>query len=257
MRWIGVAAVVVVLAGCGPEDAAGPAGDGDDPVGQALGDTEWVLTDGVPTVEGYPITLRVEDSRVGGTAACNSYGGDVTVSGDRIEVHELAWTEMGCPEPGVHDSEAAYLDALQAVERYERTDGQLVLSGPDVELRFEAAPPVEDASLTGTDWQLESLLAGAGPDAAASSVMAEATLRLDGDGALHATDGCNDLGGRWETDDDVLRVSDVVTTDVGCPTLDAQTQHVRDVLLGEPTVALDGRRLVLTAGDRGLEYRAP
>jgi len=39
--------------------------------------------------------------------------------------------------------------------RYEHTEGQLVLLGPGVELRFDAAEPAEDAPMTGTEWRLE------------------------------------------------------------------------------------------------------
>jgi heat shock protein HslJ len=250
-RIAAVLAVAVVLAACGGGEVTGP---GEAPAG--LDGTEWVLVAGVPMVDGYPITLRVEDGRVGGIAACNSYGGDVVVSGDRLEVTDVARTEMGCPEPGVHDSESAFLDALLAVDRYERTQAQLVLLGPGVELRFDPVAPEPDAALTGTPWRLESLLSGAGPDGTASSTMADATLRLDDDGTFHASDGCNDLDGRWVLEGDTLRLLEVITTDMACPGIDQQVEHVHEVLLGEPTVTLEGRRLVLAVPERALDYRA-
>lgn len=258
MRWIAATAVLVMLAGCatseptdtGPEDGSEP---------EALAGTEWVLAEGVPVVAGYPITLRVEDGEVRGTAACNTYSATVVITGDALEIGDIAVTEMGCPEPGVHDSEAAYLGALQAVERYEHEAGRLLLSGPGVELRFEAATPVEDAPLTGTDWQLESLVTGSGPDGTVSSTMADATLRLDDDGTMRAFDGCNELAGRWVLGDDgVLVVSEVVTTDVACPSLADQVEHISEVLVeATPVVTVEGARLVLTAGERALDFRAP
>ncbi len=140
MRWsrttttLLLAAVLAVLgAACGEQVSIG-SGAG------ALDGTAWELVEGVPMVEGYPITLRVDDGEVGGTAACNSYGGSVDVDGDRFVVGDIMQTEMGCPEEGVHDSEAAYLSALRSVERYEQPDDRLVLLGTDVELHFE---PVE------------------------------------------------------------------------------------------------------------------
>lgn len=250
-----MAGLLVVLVGCGADGPVGPAGE--DAGDGALEGTEWVLVDGSPMVEGYPITMRVEGGEISGRAACNSYGGTVDVARDTIAVGDLARTEMGCPDPGVHDSESAYLEALQAVERYEATGGELVLFGAGNELRFEEAAPVEDAELTGTDWQLESLVTGTGPDGAASSTMADATLRLDDDGSFSATDGCNDLGGRWAIEGEVLELSDVVTTDVACPPLERQVEHVHEVLFGAPTLDLEERRLTLTAGDRALDYRAP
>jgi len=175
MWWIVGAAVLVVLAGCGTETPTGPS-PGTEPAADELEETEWVLAEGVPLVEGYPITLRIGDGEGGGTAACNSYGGTLSVVGDRIEIGELGHTEMACSEPGVHESESAYLQALQAVERYEHTEGQLMLLGPGVELRFDTVEPSEDAPLTGTGWRLESLISGTGPEGTVSSTMAGATL---------------------------------------------------------------------------------
>jgi heat shock protein HslJ len=241
-----------VLTGCGdPGTATGPEADGD---GVASG--EWILVDGVPMVEGYPITLRITDGEVGGTAACNSYGGEVRSVGDTFEVGDLARTEMGCPAAGVHDSESAYLDALMVVERQAREGEQLVLSGPDVELRFDPVAPEPDAALGGTQWRLESLVSGHGPDGSVSSTMAAAALRLDDDGTFAASDGCNDQNGRWELDGEVLRLSEVVTTDVACPDLQQQTEHVHQVLFGDPATELEGRSLTLVSGDLGLQYRA-
>lgn len=143
---------LVVLAGCGADGTTGLAGEGpgDD---TALEGTEWVLVEGVPIVEGHPITLGFEDGRIGGTAACNSYGGAVEVTEDTITIGEIVATEIGCPAPGVHDSESAYFQALHAVERHEHTEDELVLTGAETELRFDAAAVVEDAELTGTEWQ--------------------------------------------------------------------------------------------------------
>lgn len=258
MRWTALTAVLaLVLVACGSSEpgGSGPAA-GIEPADELVG-MDWVLVEGVPMVEGYPITLRIADGQVAGTAACNSYGGAVEVTDGRIAVGDIAHTQMGCAEPGVHDSESAFLDLLQTVERYERAGDQLLLVAPDIALRFDPVAPVEDAVLTGTDWQLDSLVTGTGPDGTASSTMAEATLRLDEDGTFTASDGCNDLDGRWALEGDVLMTSEVITTDVACPPIAQQVEHVGAVLLGEPAVALEGRSLLLTAGDRALGYRPP
>lgn len=251
MRGIALTVALLSLVACGPEEVGSSGFEGG-----PGGPSEWLLVDGVPTVEGYPITLRLEDGRVGGVAACNNYGGDAVVADGRFEVGDLVVTGMGCPEPGVHDSEAAYAETLLAVERYEFQDGQLVLLGPDTELRFDPVQPPEDAALTGTDWQLNSLVMGDGPEAVVSSTMAHGWLRLDDDGTFSAHDGCNELAGGWSLEGDELHLVDVTTTDIGCPDLDQQTNHVVDVLTGQPAVEIGGRRLQLTAIELGLEYRA-
>ena len=69
--------------------------------------------------------------------------------------------------------------ALGRVERYELGDGELVLSGPSLRLRFEREPPVPTQELVGTDWELDTLLAGE----VASTPSAPARLRLEEDGS--------------------------------------------------------------------------
>lgn len=245
--------LVLGLTACGTEQLA-PGGEGPEPDAELSG--EWELVDGVEVVKGHPITLRVEGGEVGGVAACNSYGGTVTIDGDRFSVGDIARTEMGCPAPGVHESERAYLDALLVVERYERDGEQLVLRGPDVQLRFDQVPPEEGAPLTGTEWQLESLMSGDGPDGAVSSTMAPAWLRLDDDRSFTGFDGCNELFGSWTLDGDVLHLGEVGTTDMACPDIQQQATHVLDVLTGEPAVEHEGRRLRLSIPGQGLDYRA-
>jgi heat shock protein HslJ len=128
------AALLVTTAACG--GGPGTAADTDDPGG------DWVLVEGthggepVPIVDGYDITLSVDDEQWGGTAACNSYGATGTVDGDRLELDELHATEMACEEEGVMDSESAYLAAVAQVDRYRRDGGVLTLVGDGVELTY-------------------------------------------------------------------------------------------------------------------------
>src|SRR5574338_274080 len=115
-----VLAAVLLLAAC----AGGPgaSGSGTSP---AL-DGDWVLVAGagrdgaIPLVDGADITLSIGGTTVNGRAACNQYGGTVTVSGTAIRFSDMASTEMACAEP-VMASEAA---------------------------------------LTGTQWRLETLISG-------------------------------------------------------------------------------------------------
>lgn len=122
---------------------------------QRLG--HWLLDSGtldgadIVMVDGHPITMTLDGSRVGGRAACNSYGGSYTIdeSGAFTIVDGLAVTEMWCGRADGDDtvmrSEAAFLTALQKVDKAELTGSGLVLTGGGAELRFvvdEAAGPL-------------------------------------------------------------------------------------------------------------------
>jgi len=91
----------------------------------------------IPLVEDAPVTLTVDDEDWGGTAACNQYGGTVTLDGDRLEVREVLQTEMACANGTVMRSERAYLDAFMTVDRFAHDGDRLVLHGDEVELVFE------------------------------------------------------------------------------------------------------------------------
>jgi len=109
--------------------------------GPVVGD--WVLAggtiDGVdaPVLEDHRITMTITGSRIGGTAACNSYGGELAMRGDGLHLENLAQTEMACAEPAMA-AESAYLAALARVREIGRDGQALVARGDGVELRFDA-----------------------------------------------------------------------------------------------------------------------
>lgn len=263
-RWLVAASLALLVgaaAGCGGGD--GVQIGGGEGTGGPTGD--WVLVEGehdggeVPIVEGHDITLSVEEERWGGTAACNSYDATVSVDGDRLEIEGLMVTEMACMDDGVMDSESAYLAAFGAVDRYVEEPGGLTLEdgAQDVVLRFEEVPAEPDAAFEDTEWRVESLLEGTGPDASVASVQGEATIVFWQDGLLVVEDGCRSMEASWEPTDDGVRIGDLGYADVACPELEQQVEHVRDVLDGEVETALEGGTLRLVAPDgRGLDLRA-
>lgn len=132
MRLRALAAVVLVLVlpmlGCTASDDAT----------QLQGPT-WrsVEMRGEPVTEDPPVTATfAADDTVAGSSGCNRYTGPATVTGDRLEVGPLASTMMACEPATVMDREAAYLQALESADRWERdgdrlrvrdTDGTVVL----------------------------------------------------------------------------------------------------------------------------------
>lgn len=289
-----VMTVALSAAACGgsvdPGSPGSPGGDGrdgdvgdgrdGDPVADApIG--SWQLVDTDPPIEvpeGSRVTLSVEEDseenggqlRVGGTAACNHYGGTLRVDGDAWEVTELFQTEMACEPPAAMEAERAYLEALGTVDTWSRSDDTLRLAGGDVALTFELLPEVPTASLTGTTWEVDGFVQGTGDDGAVSSGVAgvePATVRLDDDGTIELFTGCRDFVGQWTTAGD-----EVVLTSFGQAegsrgvdadgqlTCDEQSEaQERDVLAvveSGMVAEIDGRRLTLRNGEVGLVLRA-
>ncbi|MEX2550787.1 MAG: META domain-containing protein [Nitriliruptoraceae bacterium] len=271
------AITALLLTACG--GATGPTapvveGDGTttDPAGS------WVLVQALPEID-VPGDARVtmdvvadgDAWQVGGTSACNAYGGRVSTDGGTWSAEGFGQTDMGCDEPRMA-AERAYLDALAEVAAWARPSAdELVLTGPDVELRFDALPPVPTADLTATIWVLDGLMTGTGPEATTASPAAaadDATLRLESDGTVEASTGCRTFSGEWiETGDEVLfttfgqrddspNVADDGTTTCS-PDVVEQENHVLSALGDGFRAEVDGLQLTLISRDGlGLTYRA-
>jgi heat shock protein HslJ len=246
----------VLLAGCLMGSGCGgpAAGSVPDPTG------EWELVQlwRGSTVEPEPVggraTLDVGDGTVSGTAYCNRYSGTFRLDGDALAVEGLGSTEMACPTE-LMTAEAAYLEALGGVERLGSSDGYLVLTGPDVELRFRTVPPVPTSELAGTRWVLETLLDG---EVASSTTGRPAELELATDGTFTGSTGCRGISGSWSLDGDVVRVTGFAASSTGCaPDVAAQDGQVAGVLAEAFQVSVTGDSLTVTGPDGlGLVYRA-
>lgn len=245
----------LLLAGC--LLAAGCGGSATGTVPDPTGEWELVQLWRGSTVEPEPVggraTLEVGDGTVSGTAYCNRYSGTFRLDRDALVVEGLGSTEMGC-EPELMTAEAAYLEALGGVERLGSSDGYLVLTGPDVELRFRPVTPVPTSELTGTRWVLETLLDG---EVASSTTGGAAELELADDGTFTGSTGCRGISGSWSLDGDVVRVTGFTADPTGCAVdVAAQDGQVADVLADAFQVTVSGDSLTVTGGNGlGLVYR--
>ena len=249
-RSLAVGALSLLLVGCSLIPGA---------VNAAL-DGEWQLQAGtnqgaaIPIAAAHPITLTIDGADVGGTSACNHYGGKLEVSGTTLKFSDLGGTEMACLDGDVMASEAAYLAALPRVATAARDGDSLVLSGPDVELRFTRLQPVPNADLVGPLWTLDSLISGQ----VASSVIGAPTFQLKADGTLAASTGCRDLTGRYTVSGSKVQVTFDPYDLIACAEpMGSQDTHVMRVLGATDgfTVVVQGNAMTLTAGDLGLGYR--
>lgn len=220
---------------------------------------EWLLQAGtnqgaaIPIVAGSKITLKVDGTQAGGSAACNLYGGTIQIDGSAIAISALSMTEMACPEPQMA-SESAYLAALPRVTTATRNGNSLTLAGPQVELRFALVPEAANANLIGTTWIVESLISG---EAVSSTVGERVTLEFSGGGRLAASTGCRDVTGAYEVDGGQVQVTLDPYDLIGCvEELGAQDAHILEVLSNGFGISIEGDRLTLMAGDKGIGYRA-
>jgi len=220
----------------------------------------WQLTSGrtdageVPILDDHPITLTITGDEIGGTAACNRYGGRLAVRDGRLTIDNLAMTAMGCEGP-VAASEAAYTGALVMVTTIRREDEELVLSGPAAELRFSQLPPPPTAELVDTTWVLETIFVG---DVASAPMGDPAMLELRSDGTFGGSTGCRPFDGAWIERGEQIQAHTMAMGDVVCPgDLEQQDSHVVSVI-GDgfvPTIE-DDLLTLIDPGGVGLVYRA-
>jgi heat shock protein HslJ len=223
----------------------------------------WRLTSGrvdgraVAMVEDWPITLTVEGSSISGTAGCNGYGarlvgrnGAIGVDGDGI-----ASSAMACEPDAVMDAEAAYLAALGTLTAITVDGDELVVTGPDVELRFEAVPPVNTAALVGTRWVLETIVVG---DVAQPVVGEPATLEMGDDGTVTGSTGCRSFTGTWTEADGRILLTSMAMDGSECPAALVDQDNLVVSLVGDgfrPTIEGDMLTLVDPGSLSGV-YRA-
>ncbi|MGI9623005.1 MAG: META domain-containing protein [Acidimicrobiales bacterium] len=242
----------------GPEPADQDGSDDGPQPGPGIAGTSWLLLEGVgadgevPLVPGWPITLTFESDRLGGTAACNGYGGTYTVDGNSLNINELSYTEMGC-EPAVMVSEAAYLSVLGQVTELRLDDNWLVLSGPGGQLVFgrDSAAPI--AEVMDRVWALETW--GISTDSSGVPAVGPGWLRLGSDGSVEGNTGCRALEGNY-----IVAGASIVFTDFGAsgncaPSLRDQDNAVVTVL-GDGFVAeaSGGSLVTRSQGDEALSF---
>jgi len=219
----------------------------------------WQLEQGtvrgepIPILDTHRITLVVEAPTAGGIAACNHYGGSLTVAGDEVVFSALSQTEMGCDPPHSMEAEQRYLTGLGLVHTGVREGETLVLTGVGVELRFKLQPPVPEAALVDTEWTLDSLIDGE----VASSTAGDARLQLRSDGTFTGSTGCRDLTGRYTVYGDTIQVTEMAADGDCPPELADQDGRVIGVIEGPFTVAIEGNTLTITSsGNQGLVFHS-
>ncbi len=127
-----MAAIFVLLAACGGGNT-----QSEDP----LAGTSWRLLfyRKSTVLDGTETTITFEDGLLNGNAGCNSYFGAYQVDDQKLTADQLGSTEMFCMEPeGLMEQEAFFLETLGDAQRYELTDGRLMIFRSDGEaLTFE------------------------------------------------------------------------------------------------------------------------
>ncbi len=192
---VGVALFMVLpallaLTACGSEDTQTPADPNQlDLVGQTFLSNDVRVSDQpYPLVKGSQLRLSFEDGAIGASAGCNSMSGDARWSTGTLTIdgQSLAMTEMGCDEP-LMQQDTWFADILTSKPTLLQDDTTLTLTSDDTVIVFtDEEVVVPDASLTGTPWKLDSIIAGDAASSVPEGVTSTITFGDDGQGRSRA-----------------------------------------------------------------------
>jgi heat shock protein HslJ len=209
-----------------------------------------------PLAPGTSITMAFTPTDVSGNAGCNHYGGTYRIENGLLRADNLGMTAMGCdPERDAQDVWLLRLLGSKPAISLIGTD--LTLTSGSIVITLRDREIVEpDSELVGTTWQLDGVIAGD----AVSSLPAEpiATLVFRADGTIEVNTGCNRGSGTWSAVAGGIDLGPVLLTKMACQKDPATLESaVLGVLEADSiAAAIEGPRLTLQAGGRGLILRA-
>jgi len=108
-----------------------------------LGGTAWkmIKLNGKDAKTSKIVSITFEGEEVSGSGGCNRYGGGVSKDMDgNIEFGMLFSTRMYCREDGISDQESLYLKALDDVETYFISGGNLFMANAEGDVILEFTP---------------------------------------------------------------------------------------------------------------------
>jgi heat shock protein HslJ len=86
----------------------------------------------VSPISGTTLTVRFDNSAIGGNAGCNSFNGSYSVSGSNISIGSLGTGMSICDTPtGIMEQEADFLRALQSSTSFQFDADRLTLRRAD------------------------------------------------------------------------------------------------------------------------------
>ncbi|WP_458315618.1 META domain-containing protein [Mycolicibacterium brisbanense] len=244
-------AAALVLAGCSSTAGADSAAS---PEGRTF---VSVAVDGEQIPGGGPLTVGFDGDRISTFAGCNHGSGTAELADGRI-VTQLASTMMACPPP-LGDADAWVSKFFQAGPSWSLADDTLTLQSPTATVTLKDRKVVDpDRPLTGTTWQVQSVVS---PDAVSTSAALERsrpTLTIATDGAVTGSTGCNRFTGHAQINGSTIEFGPLATTEMACVGEIGDVEHaVLRVLSNTVRSAIDADQLRLTRDDGyGLILRA-
>jgi heat shock protein HslJ len=176
-----------------------------------LSGTRWLLQSmhSQELLEGTAITLKITERGISGFSGCNLYSTVQfnTQPKNRIEINEVANTDMSCPTVLLEEQEKEYINTLPKATNYRRSGKNLFMLDEQgsILLQYRLLPKFEanPEGLIGKTWRLNDA------DGMEGYELEPFTLRFDGS-TFGGTTSCRDYEGTYRTDEDIVAVTILV-----------------------------------------------
>ena len=252
MRSFAIACSALAIVGCAHAQNAAA-----DP--QALAGRTFISTgvEGDQIPGGGPLTVTFDDGRISTFAGCNRGSGVADLSGGHITT-QLATTMMACTAP-LGDSDAWMAAFFAATPSWALAGDTLTLRTGSATVALKDKKVVDpDRPLTGTTWQVQSLVSHQGVTTSAALEQAKPTLIIAPDGAVTGSTGCNRFNGHATISGATVELGPLAVTRKACGgDVNEIEQAMMRVLNGRVTYSIDADQMKLTRDDGyGLVLRA-
>jgi len=216
--------------------------------GTSLEGTRWTLTSYaqggrfVPVGPEAGVTLEFTQNRIGGQTGCNSFGGNYTQDGNRLQMGSLVQTLMACPDEAQNRLERTYLQALSQVRSFRLKGNALRLNDETGRTLLVFAKARPQAILG--EWAVTALNTG---NAIASVEPGSRPTLTFGPKNIGGNTGCNQYTARYTMENFSLQVEAVLSTKRACPSeaLAGQETALLRALEKVASFRIVGKRLTL------------
>jgi heat shock protein HslJ len=216
----------------------------------------FISADGFDLVgDWFSLSFSDELNEMQFSAGCNSHYTEYTIVDGVFEASSMGSTEMGC-ETELMDQDAWLANFFTSQPTISHEGASLTFVGTEATLVFQDAEvAIPDQELQGMTWEIDTYLDGG----AASNYNLDVlpNLYFAEDGTFTANMGCNGAGGTYTDDNGTLTMTIETMTEAICgEPLNSVEGHIFNVIYNTPTYEIDGNRITLMAGEKGISAMA-
>jgi heat shock protein HslJ len=195
------------------------------------------------------------DGKLTGSAGCNSYTADYTVTGDKLAISQATTTRKACPPP-IMAQEQAYLAALQTVSTFQISGVTLNLYQVDGAKAAGYAVAKAGGQLVGTIWAWQETRLSDGSTTTVRQPK-RYTIEFAPDGDMGIQADCNRANGTYQQQGSQLTLALGPTTLAACPPDSQADIFMRDLARINGFVFESDRLHLTLAADAGTLTFAP